>query len=63
MTSFKNVSLDGQPDEMSEHRKALLCQQWVDFCRSIGWKRDALPHLVDLFWKHEGWRTFKGWPR
>jgi hypothetical protein len=60
---FKNVSVDGQPDDMSESRKAKLCSEWLAYCKEIGWKNSAMPHLADLFWKHDGWKTFKGWPR
>ena len=47
--------------EMSDTRKARLCREWVASCTHTGWREDAIPHLVDLFWKHEGWKTFKGW--
>jgi len=47
--------------DMSEYRKVQLCREWVRYVRSIGWSEDAMPHLVDLFWKHKGWSTFKGW--
>jgi hypothetical protein len=46
---------------MSERRKADLCKQWLQYCRSIGWSVDDLGKLGDLFWKVKGWRTFKGW--
>ena len=46
--------------DMSESRKTRLCLQWIDCCRSMGWNESAIAELVDLFWKHEGWRTFRG---
>ncbi len=49
--------------EMSETRKARLCAEWLQFCTYIGWKKSDLKDLCDAFWKHEGWKTFKGWPR
>jgi hypothetical protein len=48
--------------DMPKRRKADLCCQWIQFCQSIGWTKKAdLQALTDLFWKHKGWRTFKGW--
>jgi hypothetical protein len=47
--------------DRSEYRKVKLCREWVYYCQSIGWSGDAIPHLVDLFWKYKGWRSFKGW--
>ena len=62
---FLNVSVDAVPDinTMSDTHKAKLCKEWLEYCRDVGWKNDALPHLADLFWKQDGWKTFKGWPR
>jgi hypothetical protein len=44
-----------------ERQKVRLCQEWLNYCRSIGWSVHELGTLCDLFWKYEGWRTFKGW--
>lgn len=48
-------------DSMSETHKAKLCAQWLRYCRDIGWEREALPALADLFWHHDGWKTFRGY--
>ena len=48
---------------MTERRKTALCLQWLHYCRSIGWTHASLAGLGDLFWKYEGWRTFKGWTK
>ncbi len=47
--------------DISEHRKATLCREWMAYCRDAGWAEESIPGLVDLFWKQEGWKTFKGW--
>ncbi len=47
--------------DISEVRKATLCREWMAYCRDAGWAEESIPYLVDLFWKYEGWKTFKGW--
>ena len=46
---------------LSERQKARLCSEWLSYCHSIGWKRADMKFLCDLFWKHTGWKTFKGY--
>lgn len=48
---------------MTERRKAQLCKEWLQYCRDIGWTAQDLPALVDVFWEHDGWRTFQGYHR
>ncbi len=55
--------IDHEAVEMSEYQKAQLCREWIDYCRSLGWRATSLQALVDLFWQQEGWKTFKGYPR
>lgn len=33
-------------------RAAKLCSNWLHFCISIGWSRDKLAALADLWWAH-----------
>ena len=44
---------------MTETMKAQLCQKWLAYCLSIGWQKKDLKVLCDVFWKYDGWRTFK----
>ncbi len=31
--------------------------EWLNFCRSIGWKATDTPALVDLWWKYHDEET------
>lgn len=44
-------------------RRTQLCLEWIHYCQAIGWKKADLPTLVDVFWLHDGWKTFKGYTR
>jgi hypothetical protein len=46
---------------MTELQKNRLCCEWLNYCLSIGWKKSDLDALQDMFVKHEGWKTFKGY--
>jgi len=46
---------------MTESHKTRLCLEWLNYCKYIGWKKSDLPALTDLFWEHEGWKTFRGY--
>ncbi len=46
---------------MTKSFQVRLASQWLQYCLSIGWSKESLGGLLDLFWKHEGWRTFKGY--
>lgn len=46
---------------MSTTRQTKLCTEWLQYCKSIGWKDSDMPALCDLFWQLEGWKTFKGY--
>jgi hypothetical protein len=28
------------------------CHKWLSYCLSIGWPRETLKGLADLFWQH-----------
>lgn len=46
---------------MNELRKAQLCNEWLQYCLSIGWKKADLDALQKIFEELEGWKTFKGY--
>lgn len=47
---------------MTQSQKARLCIEWIWYCQAIGWSgRATLGRLVDIFWQHKGWETFKGY--
>jgi hypothetical protein len=48
---------------MTKARQVQLLIQWRYFCESIGWKREDIAALTDIFWKYKGWKTFKGYQR
>ena len=48
-----------QGDDMSEQYKAQLCKGWLQDCLAMGWKNSDMPFLCDLFWLHEGWKTYR----
>lgn len=31
---------------------AKKCLAWLQFCRSIGWRKEDTPLLADLWWKY-----------
>lgn len=41
---------------MSERRKAELCGEWQEACLQIGWSKDDLDWLVEMWLTFEGWR-------
>ena len=51
----------GEGGVMTKSFQVRLASQWLQYCLSIGWSKESLGGLLDLFWKHEGWRTFKGY--
>jgi|CXWL01.1.fsa_nt_gi hypothetical protein len=55
--------IDGLLEQtITERMKVKLCLQWLNFCESIGWPKRDLPYLADIFWSHQGWKTFRGRP-
>jgi len=38
---------------MARTQRALMaCLRWLDYCLSIGWRRDDLDFLEALWWEH-----------
>lgn len=33
-------------------RAALACEEWLAFCKSIGWPKSTMPQLCDLWWDY-----------
>jgi hypothetical protein len=31
---------------------ARACSKWLDTCRELGWRREDMPFLCDLWWKY-----------
>lgn len=46
---------------MTDLRKATLLNQWLRYCLSIGWRKEDLDGLQEVFVQQRGWETFKGW--
>ena len=46
---------------MTKSYQCRLASQWLQYCLSIGWSKNDLGGLLDIFWKYDGWKTFKGY--
>lgn len=38
-----------------------LAGEWVAWCLDNGWPKSLADELEDLFWKYDGWKTFRGY--
>jgi hypothetical protein len=54
-------SVLSRPTALNERTKIRLCLEWLHWCVDHGWPKSSADALERIFWKFDGWKTFKGY--
>jgi hypothetical protein len=53
MADFKIEWIDSgrEPRQKPTSKALLTCARWLSYCLSIGWSKDDIPRLEEIWWQ------------